>query len=74
MRPEHRPASNSWPTSAATPGADNSPPVRWSTRRYCYGHPGSRVFYAETQPSNSSPICLPIDRVVAASPESRAAR
>ena len=50
------------------------PPVRWSTRRYCYGHTGSRVFYAETQPSNSSPICLPIDRVVAASPESRAAR
>ena len=42
------------------------------THRYCYGHPGPRVFYPETQPSNDSPICMLIDRAVAVSPESRA--
>ena len=73
MRPEHRLASSSWPTSAATPGAGNSP-FRWFTRWYCSGHFGSRVFYAVTRPSNSPKICLPINRAVAASPKSRAAR
>ena len=61
-------------TCPDTLGGPTIPPVRWSTRRYCYGHPATRSFYAETQPSNSSTICILIDRAVAASPESRAAR
>ena len=49
------------------------PSVSYISRRYCYGHPGTRVFYPETQPSNDSPICIPINRAVATSSESRAA-
>ena len=53
-------------------GEPTIPPIRGFTRRYCSGHPGTRVFYPETQPSNNSPICMLIDRAVATSPESRA--
>ncbi len=49
-------------------------PVRWPICRYCSEHPGTRVSYPETQPSNDSPICMLIDRAVSTSPESRAAR
>ncbi len=59
-------------TCPDTLGGPTIPPVRWSTRRYCYGHPATRSFYAETQPSNDSPIWMLINRAVAASSESRA--